>query len=133
MPDRTIADPEPVVEQAPARPPLPEARVVSAGLRGAQTAASAITVLTIVAVLAACYFAKLVFVVLLVSVLLAFILAPIADILERQRIPRSVAAGLAVLLLVACLFGASYYSYSKVQDFAQELPKYSGRIRNTLE
>lgn len=132
-PDRIIAEPEPAIEQEAAPSPLPEARVVNAGLRGAQTAASAITVLTIVAVLAACYFAKLVFVVLLVSVLLAFILAPIADILERQRIPRSVSAGIAVLLLVAGLVGASFYSYNKVQDLAHELPKYSGRIRNSLE
>jgi predicted PurR-regulated permease PerM len=132
-PDRTIVEPEPVVEQEPVTSALPEPRDVSAGLRGAQTAASAMTVLTIVAVLAACYFAKLVFVVLLISVLLAFILAPIADILERRRIPRSVSAGIAVLLLVAGLFGASYYSYSKVEEFAHELPKYSGRIRTSLE
>ncbi|HZU21928.1 MAG TPA: AI-2E family transporter, partial [Terriglobales bacterium] len=120
-------------ESTPAAASLPEPRAVTAGLRAAQTAGSAITVLTIVAVLAACYFAKLVIVVLLVAVLLAFILAPIADFLERRRIPRSVSAAIAVLLLMAGLFGASYYSYSKAQDLAHELPKYSGRIRASLE
>jgi len=91
------------------------------------------TVLSIVAVLAACYFAKLVFVILLISVLLAFILAPVAEILERQRIPRSVSAAIAVLLLMAGLFGASAYSYNKALEFVHELPQYSGRIRSTLE
>ncbi len=133
-PDRAVNDPEPVLEEStPAAASLPEPRAVTAGLRAAQTAGSAITVLTIVAVLAACYFAKLVIVVLLVAVLLAFILAPIADFLERRRIPRSVSAAIAVLLLMAGLFGASYYSYSKAQDLAHELPKYSGRIRASLE
>lgn len=132
-PERITTEREAVTEKPVLRPSLPEPRVVSAGLRGAQTAASAITVLTIVAVLAACYFAKLVFVVLLVSVLLAFILAPIAEVIERRHIPRSVSAAIAVFLLLAALFGASYYSYNKAQDLAHEIPKYSGRIRATLE
>ena len=132
-PDRIATEHEALVEKPPARAALPEPRVVSAGLRGAQTAASAITILTIVAVLAACYFAKLVFVVLLVSVLLAFILAPVAEVIERRHIPRSVSAAIAVFLLLAALFGASYYSYNKAQDLAHEIPKYSGRIRATLE
>jgi predicted PurR-regulated permease PerM len=134
MRDRTTTEHEEITEQhASPTPRLPEPRVVSAGLKGAHTAASAMTIVTIVAVLAACYFAKLVFVVLLISVLLAFILAPITEILERQRIPRSVSSGIAVALFIAALFGASYYSYSKAQDLAHELPKYSGRIRATLE
>ena len=133
MPNQTTTEPDPVVEQ-PVSPStrLPEPRVVSAGLRGAHPAGSAITIVTIVAVLAACYFAKLVFVVLLLSVLLAFILAPIAELLERQRIPRSISSGIAVGLLIAAIFGASYYSYNKAQDLAHELPRYSGRIRATL-
>lgn len=133
MPNQTTTEPDLAVEQ-PVSPStrLPEPRVVSAGLRGAHPAGSAITIVTIVAVLAACYFAKLVFVVLLLSVLLAFILAPIAELLERQRIPRSISSGIAVGLLIAAIFGASYYSYNKAQDLAHELPRYSGRIRATL-
>ncbi|HKD91661.1 MAG TPA: AI-2E family transporter [Terriglobales bacterium] len=134
MPEQTTTEPDLVVEQpVSASTRLPEPRVVSAGLRGPHTAGSAITIVTIVAVLAACYFAKLVFVVLLISVLLAFILAPIAELLERQRIPRSISSALAVGLLIAAIFGASYYSYNKAQDLAHELPRYSGRIRATLE
>lgn len=134
MPDRTTSETDLVTEQpVGGTAALPEPRVVTAGLKGAQTTAGAITVLTIIAVLAACYFAKLVFVVMLISVLLAFILAPLAEFFERFKIHRSISAALAVFVLMAALFGASYYSYSKAQEFAFELPKYSGKIRSTLE
>ena len=108
-------------------------RAVRAGLRGTRVAAAGQLVVATIAVLAACYLAKLVFIILLVAILMAFILAPVADLLERLRLPRPVAAGGAVLLMLAALFGASFYSYNRAQDFARELPKYSGQIRQTLE
>src|ERR1051325_5886412 len=51
--------------------------------------ASATMVLVILAVLAVFYFAQLPIVVLLISILLAFILAPLADLFQRVRLPRS--------------------------------------------
>jgi predicted PurR-regulated permease PerM len=95
-------------------------------------ARAAQVVSAIVVVLAGCYFAKMVFVILLVSILLAFVLAPIPDVLERIRIPRSLGALVAVLLLCAAIFGAFLYSYNAAEDFATQLPKYSGQIRAKL-
>jgi predicted PurR-regulated permease PerM len=83
-------------------------------------------------VLTICYFAKLVLVVLLVSILLAFILAPLVDLLQRIRLPRSVGALIAVLLLLAALYGMFYAGYTRAQAFAQELPRYSGEIRKIV-
>ena len=92
----------------------------------------ALMVLATGAVLTLIYFAKPVLVVLLVSILLAFILAPIVELLERARIPRSLGSLVAVALLVAVLYGVTYVSYSRAVQFVQDLPKYSGQIRKTV-
>ena len=60
--------------------------------RAGSTAASSNVIIAIFVVLAACYFAKIVFVVLMVAILLAFILAPLVDLLERFHVPRPLGA-----------------------------------------
>jgi predicted PurR-regulated permease PerM len=96
-----------------------------------QTAAQVI--MAIAVVLAICYIAKLVLVVLLVSVLLAFMLAPIVDGLQRLRVPRSIGSAVALLLLFAALWGISYVFYNRGVAFADELPKYTRNVRQKLE
>ena len=81
------------------------------------------------AIAAICYFAEEILVAILVSVLLAFVLAPVADLIARLRLPRWVAAGIAVLLLVGALSGAAYYGINQVSSLVDEVPKYSGRVR----
>jgi len=81
-------------------------------------------------VLAICYVGKLVLVTLMVSVLLAFILAPLVNGLERIFLPRWLAAFLAILLLLAITYGASYFFYNRAIQFVEELPKYSQHIRS---
>jgi predicted PurR-regulated permease PerM len=93
---------------------------------------SSAVVIAVVLVLAGCYFAKLPLVVLLVSVLLAFILAPVVELFQKARLPRALAAQLAVVLFLAATYGLIYVSYSRAQQFAHELPRYSGEIRKTL-
>ena len=80
-------------------------------------------------VLTICYVAELVLAVILVSTLLAFILAPIVDILGRFRLPRGLSSLIAVLLLIGVLYGLIYVSYSEAADFVQVLPKFSEHIR----
>src|SRR5213079_2521971 len=58
------------------------------------------------AILAICYFGEETLVTILVSVLLAFILAPVADLFTRLRLPRWLAAAIAVGLLIAALCAA---------------------------
>jgi predicted PurR-regulated permease PerM len=76
-----------------------------------------------------CYFAEEILVVILVSVLLTFVLAPVADLFTRLRLPRWVAASISVLLLVIALAGAAYFGVNQLSNFVDELPKYSGRVR----
>src|SRR6478735_11815623 len=79
-------------------------------------------------ILAICFIAKLVLVTLLVSILLAFMLEPLVNLLERVRLPRSAGAFVAVLVLVVACWGASYFFYYRAVDFLQQLPRYTQRI-----
>ncbi len=94
-----------------------------------QVQSSAQVIVAIAVVLTICYLAKLVLVVLLISILLAFILEPLVGLLERFRVPRGVGALLAVMLLMGVVYAGFYGSYARIQDFVQALPKYSQKIR----
>jgi predicted PurR-regulated permease PerM len=83
-------------------------------------------------VLTLCYLAEFVLAVMLVSILLAFILAPVVDFLGRFRLPRGLASLIAVLFLLALLYGVTYASYNQAANFLQVLPRYSERIRATV-
>jgi predicted PurR-regulated permease PerM len=89
----------------------------------------AVNLIGISAVLALCYYGELVLSVMLVSVLLAFILAPVMDLLMRIRLPRGLAAALAVVLLLTVLVGIVDFSYNQAARFLQDLPKYTTRVR----
>lgn len=78
---------------------------------------------------AICYFAEEILVVILVSALLAFVLAPVGDLFGRLRFPRWLAAATAVLLLVAALGGITYYGINQVFNLIDEVPKYSVKVR----
>lgn len=94
-------------------------------------AAAQIT-LSVIAVLAVCYLAKMVLVTLLFSVLIAFTLEPVVRGLERLRLPRPAGAILAVLLLCGVVWAGSYFFYNRAIDFVHQLPKYSQTIRGKL-
>src|SRR5437868_1851138 len=100
--------------------------------RQMRASASATLVLAVLAMLTVCYFAKLPIIVLLLSILLAFILAPLADLFQRLRLPRSLAALIAMLLFMTVLYGIGQISYNKAVSFSEELPQYSGNIRAVL-
>jgi predicted PurR-regulated permease PerM len=92
----------------------------------------ALNVIGIGAVLALCYYAELVIVVMLVSILLAFILAPIVDLLTRIRVPRALASAVALILLLGACGGTVYFSYNQASNLIQDLPKYASNIREEL-
>jgi predicted PurR-regulated permease PerM len=92
----------------------------------------AMNVIGIAGILALCYFGESVLVVMLVSVLLAFILAPIVDFLTYLRLPRSLAAAIALLLLLGALGGIVYYSYNQAATLVQDFPKYSSKLRDEV-
>ena len=87
-------------------------------------------IIGIAGILTLCYFGESVLAVMMVSVLLAFILAPVVDLLTWLLLPRSLAAAIAILLLLAALCGIVYTSYNQAATLLQDLPKYTSRIRD---
>jgi predicted PurR-regulated permease PerM len=106
-----------------------EARKLNAMLRAG---AIAQIIVGATVVLAICYVAKLILITLLVSILLAFMLDPLVNLLERIRIPRAAGGFLAVLVLLAAIYGGSYFLYGRAVSFVHELPKYSQKIRGLV-
>ncbi len=94
-----------------------------------RTQTTSLFILAVATGLALAYLAKLVLVVVLTAVLLAFVLAPVVDFGVRVRLPRALSALIAILLLIGTLYGITVLSYSKAVDFAQDLPKYSRKVR----
>lgn len=94
-----------------------------------RTQATALMILAVGAVMTLIYFAKLILVMLLVSILLSFVLAPVVELLAKWRIHRAVGALVAVTLLLGAMGFFTYLSYNRAIDFAHELPKYKGRIQ----
>jgi predicted PurR-regulated permease PerM len=83
-------------------------------------------------VLGICYFAKLPLVVLCVSAFLAFVLDPVVRLCEKIRLPRSVGAIVALILLAGVLYGLSYFFYARASEFAQDVPKIASKVKSRL-
>jgi predicted PurR-regulated permease PerM len=143
MPDQLLDNPNPVREDSDAAliatsAPVPQAsknRSAAAEIdqrHMLRLQVTALLILAAAAVLTMMYTAKLILAVILVSILISFVLAPLVDVLMRFRIPRGLGALIAVLTLVAALIGASYVSYSRAMDFIYELPKYKAGIQQMM-
>ncbi len=87
-------------------------------------------VIAVAAVLAICYFAKLVVITIFTAILLAFFLEPIVSRLERLHLPRAAGSFIAVIGLMGCLYATANFSYSNAIGFVDELPKYTTTIRD---
>jgi predicted PurR-regulated permease PerM len=134
MATKRILPPPRPQELSPGEQQESDANVVSIAERRPSLRISSVAQIVVAGsvVLVICYLAKLVLVTLMVSILLAFVLAPIVNLLERIRLPRSLGALIAVLVLLGVTYGASYFFYNRAVSFVQELPKYSQKIRGVL-
>lgn len=81
------------------------------------------------AVVAICYYAEQVLVVILASVLIAFVLAPVVDLFMRLRLPRWISSLLALLLLMSALGGVTFYGINHASNLVDQLPRYSVKLR----
>jgi predicted PurR-regulated permease PerM len=80
-----------------------------------------------------CYYAQGVVITLLLSILLAYCLDPIVELLERLRLPRTLGALVSVLLLAALLTGLGYTLWVRTADFASNWPRYSQVIKRAVD
>jgi len=80
-----------------------------------------------------CYYAQGVVITLLLSILLAYFLDPGVEFLERMRLPRTIGAMVAVLILIAVLVAVGYGLGTRTADFAENWPHYSEVLRKAAD
>jgi len=78
------------------------------------------------------YYGESVLAVLFFAILLSFMLSPVVQALEYLHIPRATAALISMVMLVALLYGVTVASYNQALIFADNLPKYSQKIRSIV-
>lgn len=91
-----------------------------------------LTVMAVIAMVAALYFARAFFVPLLVGILTSYSLRPMVDALQNCRIPRPLAAALVVGALIG---GASWITYALSDEalvMLEKLPDAARKLRHTL-
>ncbi len=83
--------------------------------------------------LAVLYFAREVFVPLALAGLLAFLLAPVATLLERWGVKRTPAALLVILLSLAGVGALGWVVLGQIYNLAVELPQYQQNVTGKIE
>src|SRR5271156_4943459 len=79
------------------------------------------------------YYGESVLAVLFFAILLSFMLSPVVQALEYLHLPRAMAALISVVVLLAVLYGVTVASYNQALTFADNVPKYSQKIRSMLQ
>ncbi|MGB7151093.1 MAG: AI-2E family transporter, partial [Terriglobales bacterium] len=92
-----------------------------------------LTLLGIGLVVVFAYYGESVLAVLFFAILLSFMLSPVVQALEYLHIPRATAALISMIGLVALVYGVSVASYNQAIIFADNVPKYSQKIRSILQ
>jgi predicted PurR-regulated permease PerM len=92
-----------------------------------------LTLLGMALVVMFAYYGESVLAVLFFAILLSFMLSPVVQALEYLHLPRSLAALVSVVVLLAVLYGVTAASYNQALIFADDVPKYSQKIRSILQ
>ena len=79
------------------------------------------------------YYGESVLAVLFFAILLGFTLSPVVQALEYLHIPRATAALISVVVLLGVLYGITVASYNQALIFADNVPKYSQKIRSIVQ
>jgi len=91
------------------------------------------TLLGMALVIMFAYYGESVLAVLFFAILLSFMLSPVVQALEYLHLPRAMAALVSVVVLLAVLYGVTAASYNQALIFADNVPKYSQKIRSILQ
>jgi predicted PurR-regulated permease PerM len=79
------------------------------------------------------YYGESVLAVFFFAILLSFTLSPVVQALEYLHLPRAVAALISMVVLLGLLYGITVASYEEAIIFADNLPKYSMKIRSIVQ
>jgi len=86
------------------------------------TISRALVLLAVLATFAACYFVRDILAPIVLALLLSLLLSPLVNHIEKLRIPRMAASGVAVLLIIACLSGGLTALAQPAQDWIAKAP-----------
>jgi predicted PurR-regulated permease PerM len=90
-------------------------------------------VVTAVLIVAALYFARVVFIPLALALLLTILLTPVIGLLERIKLPRIVA----ILLVLLCLFSVGgllgWKASQQLDDLSNDLPTYKKTLEDKIQ
>src|SRR5574341_181675 len=90
-----------------------------------------IAILAVLALLALLHFASSVFITVFSSLLLAFALEPLVQLLcRRTKVSRQFASAVVVFLFIAALYGLLSFAYFRLADFLSDVPSLVERIRS---
>ncbi len=92
-----------------------------------------LTLLGIALVILFAYYGESVLAVVFFAILLSFMLSPVVQALEYLRLPRTLAALVSVAVLMGVLYGITVVSYNQALIFADNVPKYSMKIRSIIQ
>src|ERR1700675_3332936 len=92
-----------------------------------------LTLLGIALIVMFAYYGESVLAVFFFAVLLSFMLSPVVQALEYLHLPRAVAALISMVVLLALLYGVTVASYNEAVIFADNVPKYSQKIRSMVQ
>ncbi|HUB13330.1 MAG TPA: AI-2E family transporter [Acetobacteraceae bacterium] len=87
---------------------------------------------TSVVIVAGLYFGRSVLIPITLAVLLAFLLAPLMEVLDRIRVPSGIAALLAVILALGFIVGIGGLIGSQVADLVGQVPRYATTIESKM-
>jgi len=88
---------------------------------------------TAVICVAALYFARSVLIPIALAVLLAFLLAPLVNLLEKARLGRTGPVIVVVLLVAGLLGGLGYLVFNQAISLASQIPNYKTTISRKIE
>jgi predicted PurR-regulated permease PerM len=92
-----------------------------------------LTLLGVALIIMFAYYGEAVLAVLFFGILLSFMLSPVVQALEYLRLPRATAALISVVVLLILLYGITVTSYNQAIIFADNVPKYSQKIRSIVQ
>lgn len=121
-----MADEELQLESSDPVPPPAQPRPNSGRLHWS------LNIIGIAGILSLCYYGEAILAVMLISVLLAFVLAPVVDLLSWLHLPRGLGAFVAIVLLLTGIMTTIYYSYNEAVVLVQDLPKYTTQLREEV-
>jgi predicted PurR-regulated permease PerM len=112
----------------PRQPPENEVRAAET-----PTGEGSITLAVAIAIIAALYFGREVFLPIVLAVLLSFVLAPLVDLLRKLKIGRIAAVVATILVALTVILSLGGVIGLQLADLGSELPRYEVTVREKLD